>query len=815
MLRHHLKMTLRTLRKQFSFSLINILGLSVSLACFIVIALYVDYELSYDKFYKDHDRIFRINARWVSEGGESRYATSPARLAGVMQAEIPEVEAITRVFTWSDFTMRPDNDMNKVFRETNVWLADETFFKVLDYGLLAGDPETALKEPVSVVLPKSTAIRYFGQQAFDENNIVGRNLLGGKDAGTPWKITGIMEDQPENSHFQYDFLISTNTMKELADDENWTWNFVHTYVKFNTTPDEQLLKDTHNKLDEIVVLHAIPWMGYTEEQYKESNTKMEYLLQPITDIHLRSNYNREMQPNGDINYIYTFVTVAILILVLACVNFMNLATAQSANRAKEVGVRKVLGSGKAILIKRFLSESVVYSLVSLIVALGIVEFFLILVGDWLGHDFQGAVFQNARLAFMVLGVAIVIGFLAGLYPAFYLTAFRPSEVLKGKLRSGVRSSGLRNVLVVFQFTISVALIISTVVINQQVDYIQSSNLGFDKENVLIIQNDREIEDRRQDFKDALNQLPGVINASFSSGTPGEKGFMMRGFSLENSNEDQGIRWYQIDDQYLNTMNIQMAEGRAFSREIASDTAGILLNEAAVRRMGLTDPIGKYIIRNLGAPDEAKLQIIGVIKDFNFESFKNKIKPLALEYMHGFVFKDYVSVRLAPGNHAQQVAEIRDLWHKFEPGVPMSYSFLDENFDALFASEMKLRSVFGVLTGLAIFIACLGLFGLAAYTAEQRKKEIGIRKVLGASVAIIIATLGRNFALMTGLGFVIATPLAWYAMREWLSSFEYKIDVELWVFPVAGLVTFAITLVTILYQSTKAALVNPVESLKEE
>ncbi|MDN5210557.1 ABC transporter permease [Fulvivirgaceae bacterium BMA12] len=813
MLINYLKITFRNIKRQRFYALLNILGLAIGIASAVIIAMYVAHELSYDRFYTDHQNIYRINTVWKGPDGAQRYATTPPPLAKVISNEIPAVKAVTVLGKRGDFTFRPDHDFEKVFRETNVWQAGKDFFKVLNFGLLEGDPETALVAPRSVILPKSTAIRYFGQKAYDEKRILGRSLLGGGDGGSVSIITGIMEDQPANSHIQFDMLVPYRAGQVIDEFKDWSWNVLHTYILIDEVA--RGAGDLSEEFQNIIAKYTLPSMGYNApEAYEQSGSSINYVLQPITDIHLTSHYLREMAPNGNINYVYTFIAIALFVIIIASVNFMNLSTAQSANRAKEVGVKKAMGIGRSFLIHQFLVESMVFAFIGLILAMGLVELLLKIFPDVLGMRFTYHPYMWPFWFFLLLGT-FLLGLLAGVYPAFYLSSFQPIKVLSGKLSTGIKSKNLRHVLITFQLAVSVGMIICTLVVVKQVNYISNKSLGFKKENVIIIQNDREIDERRQEYKDYLGAKPGIEGVSFSTGIPGQTHFHMRDFVLPGQTADTGIRWYEGDDTYLGALNIALVDGRNFDRHRASDSSAVLLNEAAVKMMGLSDPVGKYLIKNIGAPDEERVQIVGVMKDFNFESFHHEIQPLVVEFLDNFVFKDYISIRVSGGNVQQSLAIVKEAWEVFEPNVPFNYSFLDEDFDRLFKSEMKLQQIFGIFTFLAIFIAGLGLVGLAAFVAENRKKEIGVRKVFGAGVMQILVLLSKSFAGMTALGFLIAAPLAYYLMNNWLQSFKYKTQISFDLFLAAGLFTALVVILTVSYQSVKTAVANPINSLKEE
>lgn len=812
-----IKITWRSLLKnKLTFGL-NLLGLAVGMAAFLTIAQYLQFELGYDKFYKDADRVFRVNTFWSIDGEEERYATAPPPLAETIREEVPEVEAVCRVFYWSDFTMRPENDFDNVYRETEVYAVDESFFQVFDYGLIEGDPETVLQEPASIVLPRSAAVKYFGEQAVKNGNIVGRHLMGGKDAGTPWTVTGLMEDQPADSHLQFEFLISAKTYPDdLYRNQIWSWNVMHTYVKVA----EQVMGQPNwrerldQRLDQIVDKYALPFMDESVAEFKASGDHMEYLLQPLTDIHLTSNYLREMRPNGNMTYVKVFGLVALLTIFIAGINFVNLATAQASRRAREVGVKKVMGATRPLLIRQFLGESLLVSGLAAIAALMFTNTLAGLMGSMMDVSFLKHLDQM-MVWLTAAGLWLVVGFLAGIYPAFYLSWFQPAEVLKGQQRAGWSDKAIRNGLVVFQFVLSIGLITASLVIREQVDLFQEKQLGFTKEQVVVIENDREIEERGPAFKEELRRHPDIIQASFSNGIPGLNTYSRRDFKKEGGSVSWGIDWYQIDEDHLETLEIELLEGRNFRRGVSADSTGIILNEAAVAYLDMDEPIGKYLIMNEGTLDEERSQIIGVVRDFNLESLHHKVKPLALQYFKGYVFKDYITVRLAAGNPKSAIDFIKNSWKSFEPGVPLRYGFLDARYDQLYKGETRLAQVFTLFTGLSIFIACLGLFGLITFVVARRTKEIGIRKILGASTSRILTLLSRDFLILIGIAFLIAAPISWWAMHRWLEHFAYRVEIHWWVPLLGGVAAGLIAMLTISLRSWAAARANPVEGLRSD
>ncbi|MCB0632985.1 MAG: ABC transporter permease, partial [Lewinella sp.] len=557
----NLKIAFRSLLKNKLTFALNLSGLAVGMAAFLVIAQYIRFERSFDRFYADAGHIFRVNTFWSIEGKEERYATAPPPLAQAIKDDVPEVAAVCRVFYWSDFTMRPENDLDNVYRETEVYAADETYFQVFDHGLIEGDPETALRQPASIVLPRSTAVKYFGEEAVRSGNIVGRKILGGKDAGTPWMVTGLMEDQPENSHLQFEMLISASTYPDdLYRNQIWSWNSMHTYVRIadKVMTEADWKTRLQARFMEIVEKYALPFMDHSVPEFHQGNNHMEYLLQPVTDIHLTSHYLSEMRPNGNLTYVRILGLIALLTISIAGINFINLSTAQAGNRAQEVGVKKVMGASRRELIRQFLTESMLITALAAIAAGGMIYGLSQLDSQlpdvgFLQH-FDG---RNALL--LTLGLWAGLGLLSGLYPAFYLSWFRPVQVLKGRQTERVAGVKVRNALVVFQFALSIGLIMASLVVKQQVDLFREKNLGFNKEHVVVIENDREIEEKGPAFKEELLRHPDIIQASFSNGIPGLNTYQRRDLRAEGAAVAQGLDWYQIDEDQLETLEIELLE----------------------------------------------------------------------------------------------------------------------------------------------------------------------------------------------------------------------------------------------------------------
>lgn len=824
MLRNYFKITIRNLLKYKFYTFINVVGLAIGMAGFLFITLYILDELSYDRFLPDADRIYRVSMYGKTDGDALHWATAPAPLAPAMMEEIPEVEAVTRVMKWNDFTIRLEGDEEKMFKESKVYYVEKSFFKVLGYKLLAGDPETALSS-TALVITQDAAERYFGKEALQPEKLLGRTLLVGGKGALPVPITGIVENPPANTHFHFDMLISVPNDEFFGFQSNhWTFAVVHTYVLLHevAAQNHNIKEEIEDKLDAFVTKYVLPFAKLGTEDDKRLGYIIDFRLQPITAIHLHSNLNKEHEPNGNIVYVYIFNAVALFILLLACINFMNLSTARAIQRAKEVGVRKVLGSSQNSLIKQFLFESISYSLIALFIALGFVELLRIPFHQFSGKVLTVSLLNIPWLSVSVVGIILAVGLLAGSYPAFYLSSFQPNHILKGKV--GVEKNGkglhqyLRSGLVVFQFTISIALIVCTLVVYQQLRYIQNTDLGFDRENIIVIHNDRDMTFKMENFTNALKAHAAVLDASFTTLLPAFGDSQMRNFQLEHSEFEYNMKWFQADENYINTLGLEMKEGRWFSEKFVSDTAGIIVNEAAVAMMGLKEPVlGQYLIKNKGWNDEARLKLIGVVKDYNYESFYHEIKPLAIELLRpaSSFMRDYIAVRLAPGDLQQSIAIVEEQWKAFEPNIPMVYSFLDEDFASMFRAEQRMGIILSIFSGLAVFIACLGLFGLAAFTAEKRTKEIGIRKVLGASVTHLVMLLSKDFAKLVLLAMGIAIPLAYIAMQNWLTNFAYRISISVGTFILAGVVAIGIAWLTVGYQAIKAATANPVDTLRDE
>ncbi|MGB3588320.1 MAG: ABC transporter permease [Tunicatimonas sp.] len=811
MIKKYFTLAFRHAYKQKFNTAINVVGLSVGIATTLFITWYVMDELRYDRFHQDAERVFRV----VTNGGEGyQLATTPAPLYEAIKQDIPEVEAIARVFSWNHSTMRlPNEGTEKVFRETSIYIADSTFLEVLDFNLIAGD-ERALQAPQALVLTKATAERYFGTGAVERGEVLGKEILFG-GSRTARVVSGVV-DPPSATHLPFDMLVPPTGYGEITDNDNWAWNVMYTYLKVqpDVANNPARMAGLASKLEQIAEQYAQPFLDKNDFG-PEENVSLTYELQAVNDIHLHSDLLREHQANGSINTVYTLVIIAVLILLLACINFMNLSTAQANRRAKEVGVQKVLGSPRQQLIFQFLLESILTTLVAVLLALGTVEALRIPFNTLTGKELTFDWWQHPTLLLAIAGGVFLVGLIAGSYPAFYLSAFRSLNVLKGQAASSLRSGQLRNVLIVFQFAVSISLIITTGLVVKQLQFIQTKDIGYERENVLVIKNDKEIQDRWEDFKDALLNQSRVKQVSFATGLPSQPNRVMRDIRSEGASGGQGMQWFLIDPDYINTLGMELVAGRGFQESRASDRDGILLNEAAVKILGLTDPVGKTIIKNEGANDEERLQVLGVIKNFHLESFDQPVKPVAFQVFSPTFLSDYVAVRLTTGDATEGVEQIRDVWTQFEPDNPLVYSFLDQDFDQMFRAEQRLGRVLSVFTALAVLVACLGLLGLIAFVAAQRTKEIGIRKVLGASIQQITYLLSKDFIRLVLFAFVLAAPLSYWLAESWLENFAYRTEIGVGIFVLAGVSALLLAGLTVSLQSVKAALANPIDSLRNE
>lgn len=800
MVRNYFRVAVRNILKHKFYAAINILGMSVGIAACLLITLWVSHELSYDRFHEHADRMYRVNLHGRINDQDILTTSTCPPLAEALVEEVPGVEAATRIGNWwNGNTLKYDD---KVFAEERLYLADSNFFQFFSYKLLLGDPGTALKEPNSIVLSEDLATKYFGTE-----DPLGKLITL---SGQTLKVTGVAETAPANSHFRYNALISAGSAEQMQRTA-WLNNFLQTYFILEKGAS---LSEVEAKFKDLVVKYVGPevqkFLNVSLEQFlNEGGGAFGYFSTPVPDIHLRSVTRDEMLPGGNIMHVYFFTGIGLFIVVIACINFMNLSTARSAGRAKEVGLRKTLGSFREQMIAQFLAESIIYVFLAVVIALVLcyvaLPQFNILSGKELGMD----AFFNPRFVALLVGLVVIVGVFAGSYPAFYLTSFKAVEVLKGNIRAGVKSKGVRSVLVICQFALSIFLIIFTAVVYQQLSFMANRNMGIDKHNVVVLPGVGALGNNRDAFKTALAEQTGIIAASYTNNEfPGVNSTSV--FKKGGSEEDHMMGYYYADYDHLDVMKFELVEGRFFSRDFPSDSTAIIMNEAAVREFGFENPLQSEILSMEDGAME-RLRVIGVVKNFNFESLKQEVRPLAIRL-------ENTSWRLMAryeGNPADVLAAIETLWKQYAPDEPFTYTFLDQDFDALFRSEQQMGQLFTLFSGLAIFIACLGLFALSAFTAEQRTKEIGIRKSLGATTTGLTLLLSKEFTKLVLISFVPAALAGWFVVDSWLDGFAYRVDISPWIFVGSGVMAIIIAWLTVSFQSIKAASINPVQSLRYE
>lgn len=815
MLKNNLKLAIRSLLRQKGFAFINIAGLAVGIASCLLIALFVQNEFSYDKFYNNADQIHKMVLERIYPDHSTYYSTIPHSFASVAVRDYAEIENATLLagpFGNILVSHTNERDEKKEFEENYVFASDSNFFSTFDFKIIKGDKATLLNNPNDMVMTESTALRYFGNE-----DPIGKTMTTGFGEFT---ITGVCEDVPENSHMRFDMLVSMVTFP-FTDIENFTSFSAHCYFTLIPGADYKALESKFPQMVETYAAAQIERdLGKSWEDYKKEGNGYRYFLQPITSIHLDpTNLEGKMSPGGSITSVYIMISVAVLILFIACINFMNLATARSAERAKEVGVRKTMGSFKKHLVYQFLTESFVLSLIGVALAVLFIFFALPFFNDLTGKSLQ-LVFSPMNVIVLLLITAFV-GFLAGAYPSFVLSSFNPVVVLKGNFTGNQKGQWIRNGLVIFQFWISIILMIGTLVIQQQMTFMREKSLGFDKDQMLVVERafNLDVQNMRTYIEELKRSSP-FADASTSGSLPGRlQDFFGVQFQPEGSSEILTTKSMILGDRMAEVLGLELLEGRWFSEEM-NDSLSLILNESAVKVMGYKDPIGRKL-NNIRQTPEGNISldftIIGIVKDFNFQSLRDKVTPLVLQNTSSFGGgANYVMARVKPGQvqEAIQVAEAK--WRELAPEQPFKFTFLDEDLKANYEADQRTGKLFAVFSGLAIFVACIGLFALSAYTASLRTKEIGIRKVLGASVGRILILLASDFTKMVLISFLMAIPVAWFVMENWwLQNFAYRIQISVWTILLSGVAAFLVAWLTVSFQSIKAAVKNPVQSLRSQ
>jgi putative ABC transport system permease protein len=800
----NIKLAWRQLQKNKGFTALNILGLTLGLATFLLITMYVADELSYDRFNINADRICRLNTDILSGGILTSMADAAPPVAPTLLKNFPEVEHAARMLMLDNALLVKKGQ--SVIKETRIIQCDPSIFRIFTLPMIDGNPATALMTPHSVVLTESMAKKYFGTTA-----AVGRILRTVNDT-FPLTVGGVIHDMPDQACFHFDFFVTLQGSGIQTETGWWGIYPMSTFVLLKRGADFQAF----NK--KLAGLYGQYVPEYKEMEADAKGTWYECVgATPLTDIHLRSSRTDELARNGNIQYVYIFSAIALFVLVIAGINFMNLSTARSANRAREVGVRKVLGSLRSALIGQFLTESLLITLAAGILALGLAALLLPWFNDLADKRLALNPHTLAWVLPMITAAIITVGLLAGAYPALYLSAFRPLQVLKGKLATGFKGGALRGTLVVFQFSISLFLIVGTLVVYRQLSYIRNKDLGFDRSRVLILNGMDALNDPTT-FQKELQQIPGVTGATISGYLPtNDKRWHNGGSGPDNGTGTNGgwTQCWKIDDAYLPTLGMQLVAGRNFSRDYGTDTAAVIINESAAKLFAIDkDPLNKTVNIAWWQRNNRKMNVIGVVKNFNFSSLRDNIQPLVFV---NALDEDAVlmAIRAKTDNWPALLAQLKQKWTSLVPNRAFEFSFMDSDFDGLYRAEQRMGQVSILFSTLAILIACLGLFGLAAYAAEQRTSEIGIRKILGASVPNIVGLLSKDFGRLILIAIGIATPLAWLGMDKWLQNFAYRTTISPWLFVLAAAIVVVIAATTTIFQSIRAAVVNPVETLRTE
>ncbi len=800
-----LKHSLRSLKRQRAYIIINILGLSIGIACSLLIALFVINEASYDRFNARKDRIYRVILNGKIGGQEITASYTPAIMGPTLPREFPEVEDFLRMDAFGPTSVEYEK---QTFTDKNIVLADSSFFNFFSIPVLKGDPKNLLNGPHKVVLSETMARKIFG-----DVNPIDKAIKIGSDS-TRFIVSGVMGDVPGNSHFDASMVASFMT-NPRSNNPTWMENSFSTYLllKPNTN-----YKTVDAKFNDLIVKYVGPevqkYLGTTIEEFIKQGNKYRFFLQNLKDIHLDTGVQQSFKASSDPKYLVIFGSIAIMIVVIAAINFMNLSTAQASRRAKEVGIKKIGGSTRGMLITQFLSESFILSFISLILALILIRISLPYFNNLLGTRLVLNLFASWYSIPVLILFTLIVGIMAGSYPAFFLSSFNPYEVLKGNVKNSMKNGKMRRVLVVFQFAVSILLIVGTMVMYRQIKFMLNKDVGFNKEQLIVIERADALGSKIKSFKESVRRIPGVVNIASSTAVPGRNnnsnGYMMEG----RKDETFLMQTNWVDYEYLATYGITLVSGRSFNESYTTDKQACILNESAVKNFSITD-LGKTRIMQPGPNGPGYLSILGVVKNFNFESLRNPIQPYIFKFQNEDNIWGYVSVRLTAMNYSKTISEIEKTWKEYTAGSPLQYYFIDADFEYMYIQETQNAKMAVIFSILAIFIASLGLFGLTSYTVEQRTKEIGVRKAMGSSIAGIYVEISKEIVILVSISALIAWPVIYYYAGRWLENFYYKINMGIFSF-VAGLtIALGIALLTISYRVLRAARVNPAQSLKYE
>lgn len=811
MIKYNLKIACRSLKRQPFFTFLNIFGLAIGMAGSLLIGLYIYDELSFDKMFTNSEHIYRIDSDIKFGGRAEAYAVAPAPMASTLLKDYDQVEQSTRFRNVGSRLLRSSDEILNV-KESQSAYTDSTFFNLFDISLLAGDKNTALTKPNTLVLTKTAAEKHFG-----ENEALGKTLI--IDNEDTYTITGVIDDLPSNSFLRNHTVFLSMAGLDDALNSIWGSNNYATFIKLNPNVEPETFKA---ELENVVKTYVMTWAqnifpGITHEEFLASGNYLNYQLTPLKSIHLYSGRIAEMSPNSSIQNVYILFFIGLFLIVLASVNFMNLSTAHSLKRAKEVGIRKTLGSNKLALVRQFLVESGLISFISLVLAIVLAIIVLPLFNELASKEITMP-YANPVFWLILIASTLILGLLSGSYPSFFLSRFSPVKVLKGG-HEGIKGGGnVRNSLVVFQFTISVFLIISTVVVYQQLNFIQNKDLGFQKDQILIIDDLGSILQKVNSFKQTAENISQVESVALSSYLPTPSSRSDNSFYQEgspNQEDHVNMQEWQVDYDYIKTLGMEIVAGRNFDRNMGTDSTAMIINESSAALFGKKpeNAIGARIVDVFGNDGKPLVYtVVGVVKDFHFESLRQGINALSMRLGN---YPDKMILKLNPGDYENSIAQLESAWSAMAPEQPFNYYFLDDSFNRTYKSEQRLGSIFITFTLLSILIACLGLFGLAAFNAEKRIKEIGIRKVMGASVGQIVYKLSSDFLKLVFISILLSLPLGWFVMNKWLEDFSYRIEITWWVYALAAVLAIIISILTVSYQSIKAAIVNPVKSLRSE